>query len=265
MNVIAVDDEKHALEDLADAIEQAIPDARLYCFRKISDAIEFAGKMHCDIAFLDIEMRGMNGLQLAKCLKDIYGDTNIVFVTSYTEYAVEAYRLYPSGYLLKPVTAEDVKRELQNLRYPVKKEEERKLKIRCFGNFEAYYENELLHFRRSKTMELLAYLVDRQGSPCTMGELIGVLWEDRVVSPSLESNLRNLIHDLRTTLSALKMGDVVVKARNVISLRTELVDCDYYDFLKGIPGAVNLYQGEYMAQYSWAEMTTAALSSLPWN
>ena len=259
MIILAVDDEKHALEVLEDAIEVCMPDAEVFGFSSGSAALEFAKSRACDVAFLDIRLRDMSGLMLAKALKDSCPNTNIIFVTAYSEYAMEAYTLYPSGYLLKPVTPEGIRKELDNLRFPVQEETGTRIRLRCFGNFEVFAENEPIHFKRSKTKELLAYLTDRQGAWCTMGELLGVLWEDKPDSISLKSNLRSLIHDLRTTMAEAGAEYIILKTRNEIALCTDKVECDYYDFLCCEPGAVNRYMGEYMMQYSWAEMTTAML------
>ena len=259
MNIIAVDDEKLALDVLLSTINEVIPDAKIFGFRQPLDAISFAETEKIDIAFLDIKMRGMTGLELAKRLKDINGKVSIIFVTGYSEYSLDAFRLYASDYLLKPVDEEQIKKAISNLRNPVNIPVKKKVKIRCFGNFEVFLNNEPLIFNRNKTKELFAYLVDRKGASCSMGEITAKLWEDKPDSVSQRSNLRNLIFDLKNTLANAGTEDIIVKNRNTIRIKTELVDCDYYEFLKGNLSAVNSYQGEYMLQYSWAEMTTAAL------
>ena len=109
MNVIAVDDECLALETLVDSIEKSLSEAQVYGFSKPEQALEFVSENGAEIAFLDIKMRGMTGLELAKRLKDINGDINIVFVTGYSEYTLDAFRLYASDYILKPATPEAVK------------------------------------------------------------------------------------------------------------------------------------------------------------
>ena len=88
MIILAVDDEKHALEVLTDAIEVCMPDAEILGFSNGSAALEFAKSRACDVAFLDIRLRDMSGLMLAKALKDSCPNTNIVFVTAYSEYAM---------------------------------------------------------------------------------------------------------------------------------------------------------------------------------
>ena len=243
MNVIAVDDERFALDTLVDSIEKSLPEAKAYGFSKPEKALEFVLENGAEIAFLDIKMRGMTGLELAKRLKDIKGDINIVFVTGYSEYTLDAFRLYASDYILKPATPEAVKTATEHLRYPVKPKREKKIRFQCFGNFEAYADDKPLIFGRTKAKELLAHLVDSDGADTN----------------SRQSNLRNLIAELRHVFLSVGAENVIVKSRNRIAVNREAVDCDYYDFLRHIPSAVNSYRGEYMSQYSWAEITTASL------
>ena len=103
MNVIAVDDECLALETLVDSIEKSLSEAQVYGFSKPEQALEFVSESGADITFLDIKMRGMTGLELAKKLKDINANINIVFVTGYSEYMSDGYEVEALHYLLKPV------------------------------------------------------------------------------------------------------------------------------------------------------------------
>lgn len=262
MKIIAVDDEKLALDTLLDSIEKAVPDASITGFRKPEDAFQFVSENDCEIAFLDIKMRGMTGLELAKRIKQLRGDINIIFVTGYSEYSLDAFRLYASDYLLKPATPDAVRQAMEHLRTPVKPAYTKRTRFQCFGNFEVFVDNKPLVFKRQKSKELLAYLVDRMGASATMGELMTVIWEDGADTSSRQSNLRNLIAELKNVLTEAGVESIVLKNRNSIALDCKAVDCDYYDFLRHIPYAVNSYHGEYMAQYSWAEVTTAALPQL---
>jgi two-component system LytT family response regulator len=262
MNIIAVDDEKLALDTLVDSVEKVLPEANVNGFRNPQEALGYVQGKHCEIAFLDIKMRGISGLELARQLKNIQGDINIVFVTGYSEYALDAFRLYASDYLLKPATPEAVEKALQHLRTPVKPKNGKKIRFQCFGTFEVFFCEKCLVFKRSKAKELLAYLVDRMGASVTMGELMSVLWEDGQDTVSRRSNLRNLISDIKQTLVEAGSEDIIVKGRNTIAIDCNAVDCDLYNFLRHIPYAVNSYRGEYMTQYSWAEITTASLTQL---
>ena len=186
MKILAVDDEKIALEALEDALRKALTDSEIFAFRTSAEALECAGKTSFDVAFLDIEMRDINGLELAKRLKDIKSDINIVFVTGYSEYALDALNLYVSGYILKPVTPQKVTDALAHLRTPVTKghvdqktgTDEMKLRVQCFGSFEVFCGEEPLTFTRQRSKELFAWLIDRLGAQTSMAEIAAVLWED---------------------------------------------------------------------------------------
>jgi hypothetical protein len=171
----------------------------------------------------------------------------------------EAFDLHASGYLMKPVTVPEVQRELADLRYPVQ-EEAPLLRVQAFGNFEVFFQGRPVHFRRSRTKELFAYLIDRRGAGSTMGELISILWEGRLDTPGVRSQLRSLITDLRTTLQALGQEAVIIKRRDLIAVDPKQVDCDYYRFLAGDRSPGNLFRGEYMSNYSWGETTLGALT-----
>ena len=184
---------------------------------------------------------------------------NLIFVTEFPQYMGEAFDLHASGYRMKPVTVPEVQRELADLRYPVQ-EEAPLLRVQAFGNFEVFFQGRPVHFRRSRTKELFAYLIDRRGAGSTMGELISILWEGRLDTPGVRSQLRSLITDLRTTLQALGQEAVIIKRRDLIAVDPKQVDCDYYRFLAGDRSPGNLFRGEYMSNYSWGETTLGALT-----
>ncbi|MDL2267459.1 response regulator [Desulfovibrio sp. OttesenSCG-928-G15] len=253
MRILAVDDERLALLAMEQAIREADPDCELACFATPAEALAHAAKETVDVAFLDIEMDSMNGLGLAKRLKDIHGKTNIVFVTGYSQYAMDAFSLRASGYLQKPVTAQDVASELHHLRHPLPASEKKGVRIQCFGNFEIFVDGKSISFHRSKAKELLAYLVSRNGAGVSKKELAGILWEDGEYSRATQSYLQTLIAEMLRALNEAGAENIIVKKWNSLSIDTSLVDCDYYNFEKGDPKAVNAYRGEYMANYPWAE------------
>ena len=266
MNTLAVDDKQLALDALQRIMASLDPEGTCTLAHSAAEAMAYATGHLVDVAFLDIEMPGGGGLDLAREMKELNPKTNIVFVTAHSEYALEAHGLFPSGYLLKPATEAGVANVLENLRHPVEKptNKPKKLEIHCFGNFDVFFAGEPVRFKRSKTKELLAYLVDRHGSRCSVGELISILWEDGSRTPSRRAQVRNLISDLRSTLASIGAQDVIVRGRDEIALVPENVECDYYRFLKGDQATVNQYRGQYMTQYPWAELTTGHIyQSIP--
>ena len=251
MNILAIDDEEIALEGLVSAVKKADASANIYSFRKPKEALEFFQGTPCEVVLLDIQMRNMSGVELAKEIKIINPHTNIIFATGYADYMKDALEMHVSGYMIKPITAEKVKKELENLRFPVNPVRKMRVYFQTFGNFEVFIDGQPVKFRYELTKEMLAYLVDRRGALCTGGEIMALLRGDNY-SPSY---YRSLIKDLKDTFSDAGCEDVIIRQRGKIGIDREKVDCDYYDWLDGRFYAVNLYQGEYMAQYSWSEMT----------
>lgn len=262
MKIAAVDNEGNALEILIRAIEEALPDAQVQGFRRASALLEEVQTKHFapDIAFLDIEMPGMSGLELAKRLKDSLPNINIIFITGYKDYALDAFNLHACGYLLKPAKAQNVLEAMEYLNRPVKTSNSgKRLRIQCFGSFEVFIDGEPVAFPRQKSKELFAYLIDRRGAQCTMAEIANILWEDGVYDSSRNSQIHSYLHDLVKTLDQLGEPNVIFRKRNATAIDVTKVSCDAYDCLDGNPAAINAYTGEYMYQYSWAEFRTSAL------
>ena len=256
MKIIAVDDERIALDGLLDVISEAAPDAELNGFEYPEDALEFVDANDCNIAFLDVEMAVMSGVELAEQLKLRNPDINIIFATGFEEYRKEAYDLHASGYLTKPITAEKVRKELCDLRRPIPKR--RRMRVQTFGNFEAYIDGMPIAFKYSKTKELLAYLVDRKGALCTSAELQAVIFED---DGGHESYMKSLRRDLLETLEAAGCGNIIAQQRGKLGVVPDRLDCDYYDWCDGKRMGI-LWQGEYMVQYSWSEYTAGVLERM---
>lgn len=259
MRILVVEDENLMLERLCRCIQEASPAAEVVAFRRCMEALEYVKHEHVDVAFLDIQMRYMDGMELARKMKIIHPAINIVFTTGYVDYVYDAISdIRRSGYILKPITTEQVRKELENLRNPVVIKPDKKMFIRCFGNFDVFVNGEALYFDSSKTKELFAYLVDRKGAVCTNGEITVTLWED---DGEHYSYLKKCKKALANILQDVGCEDILVSHRGSIGVNKEKFDCDYYDWLEGKAKGINAYHGEYMAQYSWGEMTNALLVS----
>ena len=259
LKILIVDDEPIILNGMARTVRRVAPGAEVFATGDCEEALSFCRRRPADVAFLDIELPQVNGLNLAEKLKDIHPEMNIVFTTGYPEYAVDSYRVRASSYLLKPVSEKDILKELENLRHVPAGEEQKKLTVRTFGSFEASVDGRPLRFRYTKTAELLAYMIDRSGAFCTKGELEAALWESETVTQNTEVYLRQLRKDLLDTLESAGCRDAVESGRANMRVVPERISCDFYDWQNGSTDALHRYRGEYMAQYSWAEMTNGWL------
>lgn len=117
-NVILVDDRKLILTGGLPILEEVMPYATVTGFTRPSEAVEFARANPVTLAFLDIEMGKTSGLDLCRTLLEIRPRTNVVYLTSYAEYSLDAWNTGASGFMLKPITADGVRAQLRNLRYP---------------------------------------------------------------------------------------------------------------------------------------------------
>lgn len=117
-NIIMVDDNKIILNGGLPILEEVMPNADVTGFTKPADALEYAKSNRVALAFLDIEMGNVSGLDVCRELLRINPRTNVVFLTAYPSYAFDAWETGASGFMLKPITADGVYKQLQNLRYP---------------------------------------------------------------------------------------------------------------------------------------------------
>ena len=253
MIAIAVDDEPLMLGALTKAVKASDDITSVADFTSCEDALEFVKNTPVDIAFLDINMRGMGGLSLAEKIIASCPDCKIVFCTGYEEYAIPAFKLHASGYLMKPISAKDVQAEIDNIKGI--RQSQKPLAVKCFGNFEVFAKGEKLSFKRSKTKEMFAFLVDRNGAGVTVAEIGIALWENDEEQKN-QNYIHQLFRDLRQSLEAVGAEEIFERNNYFYSVNPEKIDCDYYSYLKtGKPE----FRGEYMSQYSWAEKTCGLL------
>lgn len=260
MHIIAIDDEQSALNVLMGAVKEAVPLAKVYGYRNPLEALEFMKETKCQVAFLDIQMREMSGIVLARKLKEIHPKVNIVFVTGYSQYANEAFALHASGYVYKPVTVDKILNEMENLRNPIKWKETG-IYVNTFGKFELLVHGQEVSFGREKSKEMLAYLVDKQGKSANRKELAAILFESEDYSRATQNYLSKIVKELVTVLERVGAESILKRGLNSYSVDVDAFSCDLYDYEKGdaTPEELNRFQGEYMKQYSWAEVTLARL------
>ena len=262
MKMLIVDDEPAAIRSLERVIKKVLPDAEVISTDVAEDAIPLVRENEISVAFLDVEMPDLDGLTLAKEVKNISPVTNVVFVTAYSKYAMEAFGQYPSGYLLKPVTAETLKEALTHLRNPLPKYSDG-LYARCFGNFEVFFNGEPLKFKRSQSKEVLAYLVDRKGASVSSDELCSILWEDSDMTPEQQRNyFYHVFRDLRKSLEEVGCEDLLIGSRGTYAIVPEKLRCDYYLYEAGEELRTGPFKGEYMSQYSWAEYRIGEIAGI---
>lgn len=276
MLILVVDDEPAALRKMERTLKKIYvnrSDVTILCADNYIDALA-CGRGKPEIAFLDVEMPEMTGIELAQRLLKVNPRMNVVFVTAYDDFARDAYSLHASGYITKPFMQDDVENELCHLRFPVDEDpvpganesaaedgEKKKLRVQCFGNFEVFSDGLPLHFQRRGSKEILAYLIAMKGASVSRLEISSAMWESADEVEQKKDYFRILVAALRQTLKKYNAEDVLITSRDSFAVNIQELDCDYYRYMEGDPAVQNQYLGMFMQQYSWAEEINALLSS----
>ena len=234
MRIIIADDEPLMLKDLERVVRSVRPNDEIHTFSDGMELMQFAMENPCEVAFLDIRMGDIDGVTLAKELKDITPRINIIFVTAYDDHFRDAMEMHASAYILKPAKKEAVERELQDLRYEVDNKKDVSLYVTCFGGFDVKAKDgTLVKFERSKSKE--------------------AFFEDEEFDDKKQVYIQKIISAMMKTLRKVGAEDVVNKGFNSMSVNVNKVDCDYYRFLDLNKDREELYANDYMIQYPWAE------------
>ena len=260
MKTICVDDEPLAVEYTLRQCTRLPEIEEAKGFTDSLLALDYLRAHPVDLAILDINMPQIDGITLAARIKQISPQTAILFLTAYKEYAFDAYAVHPTGYLLKPVPQEKLASEVRYACGGTRQSTQAHVQIKTFGTFDVYVDERPVIFKLAKAKEILAYLVDKQGSGVTRSELFAAVWEDILYDRRMQKQLDVYIRSLRETLQEYGIPEIMEMEKGVLRVKPETFICDAYLFYSGDSDTINAYRGEYMSSYSWASMTEAILS-----
>lgn len=257
MRVICVDDEELLLNLVVYMCEQLPPVTEVKGFTQAADALAYLEQENADIALLDIDMPEMNGIRLAVKIKELHPDTAIIFLTGYSHYAVEAFKIHAQGYLLKPINEERLAEEVTYALRGKAPSAMPHIFARTFGTFDFLVDGKPLHFSRLKAKELLAFLIDKRGAGVSRAEVFAAMYEDSLYDRKMQKQLDVIIRSLKNTLAENGVGEVFEMKAGELRIQPALIECDLYRLLDGDVQVINSYRGEYMDTYHWARLTEA--------
>ena len=263
MRVIAVDDERLALRQFCIEAED-IPGVEVVSvFTNPREALEYIKDNLVEAAFLDIEMPGMSGLELAGKMREIAPELVIIFITGYEQYTLDALKVKADYYLMKPYDRKDIMDVIERAKLLSRRQRKRAY-FRTFGRFDLFVDWQVLYFSNMKAKELLALCVERRGGSVTLQEAVDKLWEDRAYDDKVKNLYRKAVMYIRQILSEHDISDIFQSNRGSCNIDMLKVDCDYYALLRGDPDARHAWEaaGGYLQEYSWAEETSARLEYL---
>lgn len=266
MRLIHVDSEAMAVENFKNYVKDKIDISCCSFFSTSSAALEYAKMNKVDIAFLDVDISDMSGIELAYELKRTNSRLLIIYVTRNMEYTKEAYQSGGIGYIEKPFSIEQMD-EMFNILTAIlchglgqEMNEGNKIFFKTFGRFDILLDDTPLVISSAKVKELLALLIDGRGETFTNVDVFNALWENKEYNSITSAYVRRVKTALKKLLEEIDARDLVVFERNSINLNMKLFeqglcDCDYYRTMLGDRRYINEYNGYYMKQYSWAEET----------
>jgi len=255
METIIVDDEAIMIRKFI-RISKGIRDIDIVgSFEDAESAVEFMENRPVELAFLDVEMPVTNGIDLAKKLREIRPDVLIVFVTAYDEYIKDSNEIGGDYYLIKPYNEETLEMAMQRVRL-LGKRQKKMLYIQTFGRFLVMNGERPLPLT-GKAKEILALTVIKRGKEISNEEIYRTLWENRPFSNKDMTVLYNALRRLKNALKKEGVEDLLISTRRGQKINTEMFDCDYYTWQDKGEDERTLFEGEFLAEYTWGEYILA--------
>lgn len=270
MNAICVDDEALILARTASLVKKTNLFNTVESFMEPEDAIDYMDTTPVDLALLDIDMPQMDGLELADNLRKKNPGIKVIFLTGYSEYAVDAYAMHATGYILKPVGYDKLISELKyalgtpagGTAFKGAADNTARVKVETFGYFNIFVDGKPVAFKRNKAKELIACLVDRRGQFVSRKDLFYILWEDDDYDRAKQKYLDTIIRSLKETLEKYDITDIFETESGMMRIVPDKIDCDLYRFLNKDNDAIRSFRGEYMSSYTWASETEGYLTKI---
>ncbi len=277
LKVVLVDDERPALRVLEILLQNFDGISVIGSFTDPNKAVQTIGKLKPDVVFLDISMPQLHGLDAASLIQEGSPDTDIVFVTAYDRYAVEAFELNALDYVLKPISIDRLRKTVERIMKKLVVEHHqsnsRRLQIKCLGQLEVSWENGIpIKWRAEKTKELFAFLLLNEGRELSKEELLETLWTNDIPERSIKQ-LYNGIYYIKKTLKEYGITRDLISLGSNYCMKLGDVDYDtarFYEFenrrkaygVDELKKLEQLYAGDYLGceYYEWANGERERLS-----
>lgn len=250
MNILIINSCADDSDKLASCIKNEFPGSSVFVFSSAAEAGKFFLCKRIDVIFTEPVTENEKAEEFLVNFKKINPRLNIIITSSGSDFMEKAFLLHVSGYMIRPYDQNKVSEQLNNLLYPSE------IEIITFGNFGVFVNGHPVSFRRSKSCEALAFIVDRR-SPCTRKQIAACIFEDRSYDRSCQKYTDNILRDMVSDLEKAGAGELLIHSSNSYSINRSVCVCDYYEYLEG--NRKIFRNDEYMSQYSWAEVTLASL------
>lgn len=285
IRTILVDDERLALDLMEKKLNKIGGVEIVGKFSDPESVISEMKNLDFQVAFLDIEMTGISGLDLAEIIQEWKNDIHIVFVTAYRDYAIQAFELNSIDYLLKPVLEGRLKKTIDRIYEQLKLNDQKNLthvqpiattlEINCFNEFIVYNNKQPVKWKTAKVKELFAFFITHLGTYINRDSIINQLWPDYDYKKA-KIQLHTCISHLRKMLDSLGYNQSLTYSNQSYSLNLTDFNCDAIELEKTVnmhpsisedniillENAIQTYVGEYMEtnEYEWAQAKAHTIS-----
>ena len=283
IRAILVDDEMLALQHMKKKLGELGTAEVIDTFSNAESFLNVMEQLDFQVAFLDIEMPGLDGLDLAKIIKEWNKDIYIVFVTANRDYAIQAFELQSIDYLLKPILKYRLEKTIIRIQEQLQMTEKHSVSIKpvsptikvvCFNEFVVYHQDEPVKWKTAKSKELFAFLISNLHTYVNRDTIIDQLWPEHDYKKA-KIQLHTSMSHLRKTLDSVGLEKVINFSNQSYALELDTLQCDAIDFEKIIhlhpevnheniqdfENIVLQYSGSYMEKnsYEWATIKAQSI------
>lgn len=271
IKTIIIDDERPAINNLERFLQAYDQIEVVASYKDVTKAIKEVHNYNVNLVFLDVDMPKMNGIEAAEKILQIDSNIDIVFVTAYNDYAVDAFEVEAVDYVMKPIMKKrldkTMDRVIRRFKANIHDKKENELRVLCFGNFEIFWGNESLKWRTSKAEEFIAYLVHQRGNFVQKAKIIEELWPDKDEKQATKL-LHTSVYYVRNTFKNIGLEGAINYSNKMYKFDIPDFYCDVDEFnkimnslykninidIKIYKEILEIYRGEYFEgnDYSWS-------------
>jgi len=262
MKAVILENDAHSLE-IFNKAEEYLPNLEvLNKFVSLDKCIEFIDENKIDLLFIDLDMWPREWKTVLNNLYKIDKSIVLIAITSRSDVFEDCYKCHVVNVLKKPIKVAKINEILEFLGGIKVHDSKENIEIKTFGSFAVTVNGVPVKFKRNKSKEILAYLVDKQGTTVTRKTLAAEVMNEDNYDERVINNLNTNIHWLKKDLKSAGILQILYNSNGVLAVVPNEFTCDLYLALAGNKEVFNQYRGEYLYEYSWAEYKTGYLDRL---
>lgn len=227
-------------------------------FGNSEKALEYVEENIVEFALLNPEMPVMDGLDLGRGLREACPGIVLIYITENNGRLADILKMKADYCIIKPYSREDIEDAAGRARLLAVRQK-KPVTVKMFGRFDVFINKKVLYFKNAKSKELLALCMDRCGGSVSMEEAVDKLWPERAYDEKVKRLYRKAVMNLQGTLREKGITELFQTKRGSCHISRGEVDCDYFTYLVEPEKNGNMFQGEYLFDYSWGEETLANL------